>query len=128
MEHNLLTSDIDIEDLRDKIPPEYFQKLCDKKKYKVQKIEIGLVEGFEILSYLSKKHPMTEEYLKNEDIIKKCLRYRNLSILAHGTNPISNQDNELMEGVTKRFIESIVPDIDNRLKEIKHLFDVNVLE
>ena len=32
MEHNLLTSDIDIEDLRDKIPPEYFQKLCDKKK------------------------------------------------------------------------------------------------
>ena len=128
MEHNLLTSDIDIEDLRDKIPPEYFQKLCDKKKYKVQKIEIGLVEGFEILSYLSKKHPMTEEYLKNKDIIKRCLQYRNLSILAHGTNPISNQHFELMEGVIKRFIESIVPDINNYLKEIKHLFDVNVLE
>ena len=71
---------------------------------------------------------MTEEYLKNKDIIKRCLQYRNLSILAHGTNPISNQHFELMEGVIKRFIESIVPDINNYLKEIKHLFDVNVLE
>src|SRR5919106_5464708 len=62
MEHDLLTSDIDLEKLKGKIPPHLFQKLYDKKKYEKQKIEIGLVEGFEILSYLSEKHFMTKEY------------------------------------------------------------------
>jgi len=115
------------EELKDKIPSDYFQKLCDKKKYGQQMIEVGLIEGFEILSYLNEKHHMTDEYVTKKDVLKKCLRYRNLSILAHGTNPINKHDYDLMEGVTKAFIESIVPDVDNHLKKMEHLFDVLVL-
>ncbi|MGA7367629.1 MAG: hypothetical protein WBX01_00740 [Nitrososphaeraceae archaeon] len=33
IEHNLVTSEINPEDLKNKIPLDFFQKLCDKKKY-----------------------------------------------------------------------------------------------
>ena len=33
-----------------------------------------------------------------------------------------------MERVTKGFIESIILEVDNRLEEMDHLFDVKVLE
>lgn len=127
MEHNLLTSDIDVEELKDKIHHEYFQKDIEKKMYEKQIIEVGLTEGFEILSYLSENHLLTKEYLIKKDVLKKCLRYRNLSILAHGTSTISKQNYELMKGLTKELIKSIVPDFDSRIKEMEHLFDVKVL-
>jgi CRISPR-associated protein (TIGR02710 family) len=127
MEHNLLTSDINLEKISDKIPLDYFQKLSKKKKNEKETIEVGLVEGFEIMVYLNEKHPVTKEYLIKKDLLKKCLRYRNFSILAHGTNPITKDDYELMEGVTKGFIKSIVIDVDSHANEIERLFDVRVL-
>jgi Csm6 HEPN domain len=109
------------------IATDFFLKLCDKRRCEKQAIEVGLVEGFEILSYLSEKHPITEEHKTKKDVLKKCLVYRNHSILAHGTKPIDKDDYESMENVTKGFIKSIIPNIDNRLNEIKHLFDLGVL-
>ncbi len=128
IEHNLLTSEINLDELKNKISPDYFQQLCDKKDDDKQRTEVGLVEGFEILSYLSEKHPVSIQYLAKKDVLKKCLSYRNHSILAHGTNPITRQEYESMEQVTKDFIELIISDLDKRLEEIDDLFEVQILK
>ena len=122
LEYNLSSSNIDLKILLEKkIPDILFQKLSSKRNGK-QNIEVGLVEGFELLSALNKEHPVVIEYLTQKEILKKSLDYRNSSILAHGLTPVDREKYAKMENVIKNFIVKLIPDIDDRLKQLEDLF------
>lgn len=115
LKHGLQSSDIDLEKLKNKIPDTLFEQLSSRKKWK-QKIEVGLIECFEILSNLDKEHTITAQYLNKKQILKECLIYRNNSILAHGTTPTNRDNYEKMEQVVKDFVQALIPDVDDKLK------------
>lgn len=71
------------------------------------------MEGFEIVSELNKEHPVTIEYVSKKEIIKRCIDYRNNSILAHGVDPVDKDKYEKMEEIIKGFVQRFIPDIDD---------------
>jgi hypothetical protein len=78
------TSDVDIQ----RIPEErrgYYETLRDKDG----KIQIGLKKSYELLALFGS--PVADLFLKDGKI-RALLNKRNLSILAHGTKPISRED------------------------------------
>jgi hypothetical protein len=122
LEYNLSSSDIDLKILEKKnIPDILFEKLSSKRNEK-QNVEVGLIEGFELLSVLDKEHPVAIEYLTQKEILKKSLVYRNSSILAHGITPVEREKYVKMESVIRNFIAKLIPDIDDRLKQLEDLF------
>ena len=60
-----------------RIPDNLFQKLTSKKNSK-QKVEVGLIEGFEILSALNREHSIAIEYLTKKVIIKRRIDYSSM--------------------------------------------------
>lgn len=123
-EHELLSSDVDLDKIKDKVPIGYYNKLERKKNNEKQKkIEAGLVDDFELLSYLDRNHPVSVQYLAKRDEFKKCLLYRNQSILAHGTTHLTEEKYESLENITKLILKSLFPQVDSKIEEIESCFD-----
>jgi len=129
IEYGLVSSDIDLEKLKNnnnKIPDTLFQKLSSKKNEK-QKVEVGLIEGFELLSALNREHQIATEYSTKKEITKRRIDYRNASILAHGVDPVDKDKYEEMEKIVLNFVQKLIPDIEDRLKELDGCFKADML-
>lgn len=127
-EHDILSSNVNINKIKDKIPIEYYKKLERKINNEKQIIEVGLVDDFEILSHLDKDHPVSFQYLSNKDYFIKCLSYRNKSILAHGIVPSNKENYESIEKMVITILKALTTDIDNMLKDIESCFNSVVLQ
>ena len=127
LEYDLVSSDVDLRKLDGKIPEFLFQKLSGKSNVKQQqKVEVGLVDGFEILCFLNREQPTAVAYLAQKESLKTCLYYRNNSILAHGITPVDKKEYEKMEQVIGNFVKILVPDIDYKLKELEGSFKMDL--
>jgi CRISPR-associated protein (TIGR02710 family) len=120
LEHGIITSDVDIEILKGRVNQATIDKLSAKRNG--NKIQIGLVEDFQILSELDNKNLLSENFRKNQETLEKYLRYRNDSILAHGIKPLTGQQYEEMETLCKVFLGSLVPDVEDTIAEIDSCF------
>ena len=77
-----------------------------------EKIKIGLVEDFEILSELNKHNKVSITYTKHKEDFLKYINIGNESILAHGIKPLSKEKYDKIEDMSKVFIQSIISDIN----------------
>lgn len=126
LQRDIVSSDVDLEKLRDKITDTQFQKLREKRK-DCDKIRIGLVEDFEILSELNNKDSVAITYNEHSEGLKKYLNFRNESILAHGINPIDKEHYMKMKEIVYEIAKSVVHDVDEKLNKIVSCFDSKVL-
>ena len=127
LQYGIISSEVNLEVLRDKITSITLQKLIAKNNDN-ETIKIGLVEDFEILSELNKDDKVSITYTKYKEDFLKHINIRNESILAHGINPISKDKYDEIEEMSKVFIQSIIPDIDNKLTQIDRCFHYKTLE
>lgn len=119
-----ISSAFDLEMIRNEIPSDFFDRLSNTKNG--EKIKIGAIDGFEILSTIKKDHPVIKQYIENKNNIKKYLSFRNDSILAHGTKPI-NEDNYFdMSEFIKNFLKNLISDVDDKLKNIDNCFNFKI--
>jgi hypothetical protein len=51
------------------IPPTLYEKISTQESWK-QKIEVGLVDSFEILACLNKEYPLAMEYFKENEALR----------------------------------------------------------
>ena len=76
-------------------------------------MKIGLMLGYELLSALG--HPVGVAFQRNKELGDR-LKERNASILAHGTNPISQRlCNRLFSDVLD-FLQLEMPDFEEHAK------------
>jgi CRISPR-associated protein (TIGR02710 family) len=125
LQYGIVSSDVDLEKLQGKITDTLFQKL--EKHKDCDRIKIGLVEDFEILSELNKNDNTAIAYSKHREDLKRYLNFRNESILAHGMNPIDKEQYTKMSEIVYEIVKSAVSDVDEKLSEINRCFDPNVL-
>jgi CRISPR-associated protein (TIGR02710 family) len=134
-QYGLVSSDIDLQKLEsisiDKNHDEktwntLLQKLSNKKNER-QKVEVGLVEGFEILFALNREHPVSKQYSSNAENLMESLSFRNRSILAHGIVPVNKDKYEEMDKIVANFVQRLVPDIEDRLRELDMCFEADIL-
>jgi CRISPR-associated protein (TIGR02710 family) len=134
-QYGLVSSDIDLQKLEsisiDKNHDEktwntLLQKLSNKKNER-QKVEVGLVEGFEILFALNREHPVSKQYSSNAENLMESLSFRNRSILAHGIVPVNKDKYEEMDKIVANFVQRLVPDIEDRLRELDMCFKADIL-
>ncbi|HHY73700.1 MAG TPA: TIGR02710 family CRISPR-associated protein [Bacillus bacterium] len=97
-EIKLNTSDIDVSLLPEQYVDYYEKKRSDRNK----KIQIGLEEGYRLLSYLN--HPVGEVWKNWEAKLRNVLQKRNYSYLAHGNKPLYESDYNEMKNVIWPFI------------------------
>lgn len=126
LQYGIVSSDVDLKKLQDKITDAQFQKLREKHK-DCDKIKIGLVEDFELLSELDNNDSVAITYNKRSEDLKKYLNFRNESILAHGINPIDKEHYTKMKEIVHDIVKSVVHDVDEKLNEIVRCFDSKVL-
>lgn len=126
LQYGIVSSDVDLEKLQGKITDTLFQKLHEKHK-DCDNIKIGLIEDFEILSELNKNDSTVIAYSKHHEDLKKYLNFRNESILAHGMNPIDEEQYTKMSKIVYEIVKSTIPDANERLDEIIRCFDSEVL-
>jgi CRISPR-associated protein (TIGR02710 family) len=135
-QYRLVSSDIDLEKLKniininnnndERTRDTLFQKLANKKNGR-QKVEAGLVEGFEILSALNREHLVAKEYLTKTESLKQSLAFRNRSILAHGVVPVDKDKYEEMDEIVINFVQRLIPDIEDRLNKLDVCFKADIL-
>lgn len=101
----ILSSDIDIELIKNKISEEYFTRL--ERKRTNYKITTGAKENLELFSELDQTHPISILYKNKEDELKTILQYRNNSILAHGLNPVIFENAKKMKELVEEFVKKI---------------------
>jgi hypothetical protein len=134
--YEIFSSDVDLEKLKsivnnnndknETISVDLFQKLSNKKNDR-QKVEVGLVQGFEMLFALNREHPVSKEYLTKKESLKQSLSSRNRSILAHGVDPVDKDKYEEMEGLVINFVQRLIPEIENRLDELSICFKADII-
>jgi CRISPR-associated protein (TIGR02710 family) len=83
--------------------PEEHRKRLEQKRDPGGKLAIGLFEGYELLSGL--QEPIGQVWETYKARIHDVIRYRNLSWLAHGFEPVTRDQYERFRGVLTEFIE-----------------------
>ncbi len=97
LQYNLDTSDLPLEGVPEDLREDYAKLGGDGK------VKIGLDRAYRLLAGL--KDPVGEFYMGNEGRIKNALLRRNSSILAHGTDPISENEYRQVKEILVGFIE-----------------------
>lgn len=105
--YDLNSSNIDIEILIEKGVEDCYIQRLENSRSDDGKIRIGLIQDFEVLSYLDSN--IKELYDKQKNKIKNIVTYRNSSILAHGME--AKTEEEYVE------FESLLFDIISILEE-----------
>lgn len=93
-----LTSD----DIETSLIPEKHREYYEKKRGVKGKVQIGLIEDYDLLAFL--KHPVKPVWEKRRDRMKSVLMKRNYSFLAHGMEPLSRKDYLEMKDAVWGFI------------------------
>lgn len=115
--YGLNSSNIDIEILREKGVEEcYIQKL-ENAISDDEKIRIGLIQDFEVLSYIDSK--IEEVYSEQKNKIKNIVTYRNSSILAHGMEAKTAEEYEEFENLLFDMISSLEEKVLEYIDETK---------
>lgn len=95
-------SRIVLDDLPDRIPAD-----CRERLRSVQgedgTIRIGLEKSFELLEAL--QDPLGERFLRQQAALKQSLETRNLSLLAHGYNPVKQEVYDELFRIALDFLE-----------------------
>jgi CRISPR-associated protein (TIGR02710 family) len=97
--YNIKTGDIDLEKLPDNLRAEYEQKRDHRKN----KIQTALHSSYDLLNKLS--DPLGQLYQQNKEKILNALDKRNNSLFAHGFQPITRDDYQIMQNIVINFIE-----------------------
>ncbi len=93
-----LTSD----DIETSLIPEKHREYYEKKRGVNGKVQIGLMEDYDLLNIL--EHPVRSVWEKWRERIKSVLMKRNYSFLAHGMEPLSQGDYLKMKDAVWGFI------------------------
>lgn len=67
-------------------------------------IKLPLTDSFRALCGLAPENPVALAYRENEAELANALGSRNMSLLAHGYNPVSEQDYQKLNAVALRFL------------------------
>jgi CRISPR-associated protein (TIGR02710 family) len=105
-EYEIKTGDLDIQKLPESLRPEYEVLRGDKGK-----IQLALTRGYILLSQFP-NDPIGELYNQHKNTIQNALQIRNYSILAHGLEPVTEQDYQ------KRFYEIVKPFIESGIAAV----------
>ncbi|MBK4730297.1 TIGR02710 family CRISPR-associated protein [Oxynema sp. CENA135] len=97
--YQIKTGDLDLE----KIPESLHEKYSVMRSPVSQAIQIGLTKSYELLGELS--DPLGEIYLQQKSKILDSLKLRNYSILAHGLQPVSQDEYDQFARIVIPFIE-----------------------
>lgn len=122
----LVTSNLQLVEIKNKIPLELYERIVSNTRGS-NKLVSGLVENFEILSFLDKDDPISIKYLKCNDALKASLSFRNQSILAHGTDPVGKEKYDKMENLCMQFIESMIENLNSKMDELDRCFKIDFL-
>lgn len=96
-EPQLTSEDVDVS-----LIPEQHREYYEKKRGARGKIQIGLIDDYELLAILG--HPVKQLWESWRDKIKGVLNKRNNSFLAHGMKPISCKEYTEMKEIIWGFI------------------------
>lgn len=116
IQFDLKTSDIDLNKLPDEIREEYKQKRNSQGK-----IELGATQSYALLDKLGDSIGKDYNNVKNK-LLNQGLSVRNLSILAHGFKPISEEEYERVSNVLGEFIAQSLKKIMGDKKSFKKQF------
>lgn len=115
-EFKIDSSNVDIEKLRERLSKdqieEYRRKMDEKGK-----IKLGLEEDIKLIIKLDPKNQISQLYSEVEDDSKKCLSFRNNSILAHGFEPVHKEEYEKFRQLVIKFIDKIIPNYKEMLEK-----------
>jgi CRISPR-associated protein (TIGR02710 family) len=98
-----------LKELDKELRPEYSKYIKENDK-----LLLGLRKDYELLYKM--KDPIGNEFKENEDSLLEALKYRNLSILAHGITPLKEKDYNFVNERLKEFILKAANKIDLHLK------------
>lgn len=115
--YNIITSDVNLEIIEDKVSIEYIQKLEQTKEHPKAKIKIGSRKGYELLEQLNDN--IGKYYSKHENEYKNILNSRNNSILAHGLTSKTEEDYEIFEKLVMNIAQRLNNNIEKYIKETK---------
>ncbi|MEM3383576.1 MAG: TIGR02710 family CRISPR-associated CARF protein [Nitrososphaerales archaeon] len=119
-EFKIDSSNVDIEKLKEKLSKDQIEKY-QRKKDEEGKIKLGLKEDFELISELDPNNRISKLYSELKDDLKKCLRFRNCSILAHGFNPIHKDEYEEFHQIVIKLIDEFIPNYEEMLENSKFI-------
>lgn len=68
-------------------------------------IALGLIDSFTLLTVLYPDDPVSIRYMEEKDELKNSLSARNVSLLAHGYQPIKKEAYDTLLNVTLRFFQ-----------------------
>ena len=117
-EYDLDSSDIDIDYLKEKgLNEDYLISLESIRDKNSGKIKIGLVQNFKLL--LNLNDMVGKAYEENEKKIQNVIKFRNLSILAHGLESKSINEYEEFEKIVLNMANVLNKDICLFIEETK---------
>lgn len=103
----------------DKLPLELREKYLKYKNSKDNKVKLGLYQDYELLFDLN---DTLGQYFKEKyesGGLKKLLALRNMSILAHGFNPISESIYKEMVSVVEKSIKTVLLEMDDIVDRVR---------
>ena len=100
--YKIKTSEAAIADM-----PEAFRKLYKNPNPDSERVSLGLVLSYELLSACPEE-PLGQLYWQDDKKIQGILKVRNNSILAHGFTPVSDTDYRKFAGIAAAFIETAI--------------------
>jgi len=112
-QYEIITEDVDLKKIENKVPPYYYNKL---KNRTTNKLQLALKQDYTLLKQLNDK--LGKIFYEKEDF-KKILNARNYSILAHGTNPISKEKYDEMKTLTIELATILNKNIPKYIEETK---------
>ena len=112
--------DPDTEDLNiDKLPAELKNKYSKHKDSKDNKVKLSLHQDYELLFDVNSNLGKTFKQEYETGGLRKVISSRNNSILAHGFNPVSEENYRKILVKVEKLIRIVVPDIDYLLDKVK---------
>lgn len=117
-EYGLVTSDIDMNYLKEKgVEESYLEILENSRDSRSKKVKIGLIQDFVLLSKLG--DDLGEFYLNNEKLIQNTVKFRNNSILAHGFESKSKEEYEEFRDIVLKAANVLNSKMDKFIQETR---------
>lgn len=109
-EYGIDTSDINMEN--ENLNEEAKQMLIQKYQFQDKKIKVALVGSWELLKIIKPEDIFSKIYNSKKNDLREIIQKRNISILAHGTETLTEKDFERMEQFVCEYVESCLKSIN----------------